>query len=63
MANDKNDRTVELRSGGKMPLLGFGTFQVAAQDARGVVRDGSILGTAILTPPPVTPTRNLSGLR
>ena len=44
MANDENDRTVELRSGGKMPLLGFGTFQVAAQDARGVVRDALDIG-------------------
>ena len=44
MANDENDRTVGLRSGGRMPLLGFGTFQVAAQDARGVVRDALDIG-------------------
>ena len=44
MANDENDRTIGLRSGGRMPLLGFGTFQVAAQDARGVVRDALDIG-------------------
>ena len=44
MANNENDLTVALRGGGMMPLLGFGTFQVAAGDARAVVRDALDIG-------------------
>jgi 2,5-diketo-D-gluconate reductase A len=44
MANNENDRTVQLRSGGTMPLLGFGTFQVSAREANQVVRTALDVG-------------------
>jgi 2,5-diketo-D-gluconate reductase A len=44
VANNENDRTVELRSGGTMPLLGFGTFQVSAREANQVVRTALDVG-------------------
>jgi 2,5-diketo-D-gluconate reductase A len=44
MASDEDDRIVELRSGSRMPLLGFGTFQVTAGDAREVVRTALDIG-------------------
>ncbi len=44
MPNDDDGRTVELRGGGKMPLLGFGTFQVDSRDARQVVRTALDVG-------------------
>ena len=44
MAKNENDRTVELRSGGSMPLLGFGTFEVTPQEARQVVRTALDIG-------------------
>ena len=37
-------RAVELRGGGEMPLLGFGTFQVDGRDARQVVRTALDVG-------------------
>ena len=37
-------RAVELRGGGEMPLLGFGTFQVDGRDARQVVRTALEVG-------------------
>jgi 2,5-diketo-D-gluconate reductase A len=44
MGKNEDDRTVDLRGGGKMPLLGFGTFQVEARDARQVVRTALEVG-------------------
>jgi 2,5-diketo-D-gluconate reductase A len=41
---NEDDRTVELRSGGKMPLLGFGTFQVDGRVARDVTRTALDIG-------------------
>src|SRR5271155_5469210 len=43
MPND-DGRAVELRGGGEMPLLGFGTFQVDGRDARQVVRTALEVG-------------------
>jgi 2,5-diketo-D-gluconate reductase A len=43
MPND-DGRAVELRGGGEMPLLGFGTFQVDGRDARQVVRSALVVG-------------------
>ena len=44
MANNEASRIVELPGGGRMPLLGFGTFQVGARDARQVVRSALDIG-------------------
>jgi 2,5-diketo-D-gluconate reductase A len=44
MANNEDDRTVELRSGAEMPLLGFGTWQVEGEGAREVVRTALDVG-------------------
>jgi 2,5-diketo-D-gluconate reductase A len=41
---NEDDRTVELSGGGKMPLLGFGTFQIGSRVARDVVRTALDIG-------------------
>jgi 2,5-diketo-D-gluconate reductase A len=44
MGTNEDDQAVELRSGGKMPLLGFGTWQVDGRGAREVVRTALDVG-------------------
>lgn len=44
MTNPAYDRFVELRSGGTIPLLGFGTFRIEGPDAQPAVRTAIEIG-------------------
>jgi 2,5-diketo-D-gluconate reductase A len=44
MASDLDQPTVELRRGGRMPLLGFGTWQMTGASCQAAVRDALEVG-------------------
>jgi hypothetical protein len=53
-------QTVTLNNGVEMPVLGFGVFQIPADQTEQAVSDALAAGTGHSTPPPPTATRRPS---
>ena len=62
-SHDYSVPAVDLAGGGRMPLLGFGTWEISDADATGAVSVALEAGYRHIDPPPATATRPAWGAR